>query len=129
MAHRIDDARQWRARAEEARELAAQLTSAESKRIMVGIAVSYRALAQPAADSDAARRKDGRSAPASWHPVLEPVRFDCRGLEVLPVDRPSRCQAEHNGREAQASRLDGARSTADDRCDLIPGIIERIEDH
>jgi hypothetical protein len=53
--HRIDDARQWRARAEEARELAEQLTSPEAKRIMLGIAVSYVALAQMANERDKAR--------------------------------------------------------------------------
>lgn len=45
MPQRIDDARRWRARAEEARDLAEQLTNPESKRIMLGIAVSYVALA------------------------------------------------------------------------------------
>jgi hypothetical protein len=58
MPHRIDDARQWRTRAEEARELAEQLTHPESKRIMLGIAVSFVALAQIAAERDAARRRD-----------------------------------------------------------------------
>jgi hypothetical protein len=39
MAQRIDDARRWRARAEEARNLAEQMTSAEGKRILLAIAV------------------------------------------------------------------------------------------
>jgi hypothetical protein len=56
MPHRIDDARHWRARAEEARELAAQLTNPESKRIMLGIAVSFAALAQLAVAREAAKR-------------------------------------------------------------------------
>lgn len=58
MSHRVDEARQWRARAEEARDLAEQLTDLESKRIMLGIAVSYIALAQKANKRDATR---GRS--------------------------------------------------------------------
>lgn len=52
MSHRVDEARQWGVRAEEARELAEQLASAEAKRIMLGIAVSYVALAQMAAQRD-----------------------------------------------------------------------------
>jgi hypothetical protein len=55
--HRIDDARRWRARAEEARELAEQLANPESKRIMLGIAVSFVALAQIAAERDAAAKR------------------------------------------------------------------------
>jgi hypothetical protein len=55
MSHRVDEAHQWRARAEEARDLSEQLTNAESKRIMLGIAVSYIALAQNANKRDAAR--------------------------------------------------------------------------
>ena len=58
MSHRIDEATHWRARAEEARELATQLTNPESRRIMLGIAVSFVALAQLAADRHAAKRKD-----------------------------------------------------------------------
>jgi predicted phosphoribosyltransferase len=54
--HRIDNAKRWRARAEEARELAEQLANPESRRIMLGIAVSFVALAQPAAERDAAKR-------------------------------------------------------------------------
>jgi hypothetical protein len=57
MSHRIDEARQWRARAEEARELAEQLSNPESRRIMLGIAVSFVALAQLAAERDAAKHK------------------------------------------------------------------------
>jgi hypothetical protein len=59
MPHRIDDARQWRARAEEARDLAEQLAKPEAKRIMLGIAVSYVALAQMADERDKkGRRRD-----------------------------------------------------------------------
>jgi hypothetical protein len=54
---RIDDARRWRARAEEARDLAEQLKNPDSKRIMLGIAVSYVALAQMAEERDEARRR------------------------------------------------------------------------
>jgi hypothetical protein len=58
MPQRIDDARHWRARAEEARDMAEQLASAEAKRIMLGIAVSYVALAQIADERGKARRSD-----------------------------------------------------------------------
>jgi hypothetical protein len=57
MSHRIDDARRWRARAEEARDLAEQLANPEGKRIMLGIAVSYAVLAQIADERDVARHK------------------------------------------------------------------------
>ena len=57
MPQRIDDVRQWRARAEEARELAEQLASYEAKRILLGIAVSYVALAQMADKPEARRRR------------------------------------------------------------------------
>lgn len=57
MPQRIDDVRQWRARAEEARWLAEQLTNVEGKRILLGIAVQYVALAQIAEQREAARRK------------------------------------------------------------------------
>jgi hypothetical protein len=56
MPQRIDDARHWRARAEEARDMAEQLASAEAKRIMLGIAVSYVALAQIADERAKGRR-------------------------------------------------------------------------
>jgi hypothetical protein len=56
---RVDDARQWRARAEEAHALANQLTNPEGKRIMLGVAVSYVALAQMAEERDAKRRRFG----------------------------------------------------------------------
>ena len=46
MPRRIDNARHWRARAEEARDLAEQMANPEAKRIMLGIAVSYVALAK-----------------------------------------------------------------------------------
>jgi hypothetical protein len=59
MPQRLDDVRQWRARAEEARELAEQLNNPESRRIMLGIAVSFVALAQLAAERDATKRKCG----------------------------------------------------------------------
>ena len=52
-----DDVRQWRARAEEARFLAEQLTNAEGKRILLGIAVQYIVLAQMAEQREAAKRK------------------------------------------------------------------------
>jgi hypothetical protein len=58
MPRRIDNARHWRARAEEARELAEQIANPEAKRIMLGIAVSYVALAQMAEERDAAKRRD-----------------------------------------------------------------------
>ena len=57
MSHRVDDARRWRARAEEARDLAEQMANPEGKRIMLGIAVSYVALAQMAEQRDAGRHK------------------------------------------------------------------------
>jgi hypothetical protein len=57
MTHRVDNARQWRARAEEARDLAEQLANSEGKRLMLGIAVSYVALAQMAEERDATRHK------------------------------------------------------------------------
>ena len=56
MPNQIDNARRWRARAEEARDLAGQLNNPDGKRIMLGIAVSYVALAQMADERDAARR-------------------------------------------------------------------------
>jgi hypothetical protein len=40
MPNRIEDAKHWRGRAEEARDLAEQLKDPESRRIMLGIAVS-----------------------------------------------------------------------------------------
>jgi hypothetical protein len=58
MPHRIDDARRWRARAEEARDLAEQLPNPEGKRIMLGIAVSYVTLAQLAEERKASRRRN-----------------------------------------------------------------------
>jgi hypothetical protein len=57
MTRRIDNARQWRARAEEARDLAEQMANPEAKRIMLGIAVSYVALAQMAEERDATKRR------------------------------------------------------------------------
>jgi hypothetical protein len=60
MAQRIYDARKWRARAEEARNLAEQLATPEAKRIMLGIAVSYVALAQMAEERDATRDRRRR---------------------------------------------------------------------
>jgi len=57
MPQRSDDARQWRTRAEEARDLAEQLTKPEAKRIMLGIAVSYVALAHMADERDRGRRR------------------------------------------------------------------------
>jgi hypothetical protein len=57
MPRRIDNARQWRARAEEARDLAEQMANPEAKRIMLGIAVSYVALAQMAEERDASKRR------------------------------------------------------------------------
>ena len=57
MPHRMDDARRWRARAEEARDLAEQLGNLEGKRIMLGIAVSYVAWAQMAEQRNAGRHK------------------------------------------------------------------------
>jgi hypothetical protein len=57
MPRRIDNSRHWRARAEEARELAEQMTNPEAKRIMLGIAVSYVGLAQIADQREEAKRK------------------------------------------------------------------------
>jgi len=57
MPRRVDNARQWRARAEEARDLAEQMANPEAKRIMLGIAVSYVALAQMAEERDATKRR------------------------------------------------------------------------
>jgi hypothetical protein len=57
MPQRIDDAKQWRARAEEARVLAEQLSSPDSKRIMLGVAASYVALAHIAERRDATKRR------------------------------------------------------------------------
>jgi hypothetical protein len=57
MPHRIDDARRWRAQAEEARTIADQLTNPESKRIMLGIALGYVQLAQQAEAREANRPK------------------------------------------------------------------------
>lgn len=54
----IDDAKVWRARAEEARDLAQQLRDPESRRIMLGIAVSYVILAQRAEE----RNKKGHKS-------------------------------------------------------------------
>ena len=65
MQQRIDDARQWRARAEEARTLAEQMTNTEAKQLVLGIAVSYLTLAQMAEERKAsgARRKQGTLPP------------------------------------------------------------------
>jgi hypothetical protein len=57
MAFRVDDPKQWRARAEEAHALAKQLIDPEGKRIMLGVAVSYVTLAQMAEERDAKRHK------------------------------------------------------------------------
>jgi hypothetical protein len=65
MPQRIDDARQWRARAEGARELAEQLKDPESKRIMLGIAASYVTLAQMAEERDGGRRRPW-APPTLW---------------------------------------------------------------
>jgi hypothetical protein len=54
MPNHIDNARHWRAQAEEARTIANQLTDPESKRTMLGIALCYVQLAQQAE----ARRTD-----------------------------------------------------------------------
>ena len=55
MPHRVDSAKHWRARAEEARDIAEQLKNPESKRVMLGIAVSYIALAQMASKRERPR--------------------------------------------------------------------------
>jgi hypothetical protein len=55
MARRIDRPELWLARAEEARDLADQLRDPESRRIMLGIAVSYVVLAQIAEARDGTR--------------------------------------------------------------------------
>jgi hypothetical protein len=57
MPGRIDDASVWRARAEEARDLAHHLRDPESKRIMLGIAVSYVILAERAEERQGKKRK------------------------------------------------------------------------
>lgn len=59
MPQRVDDARRSRARAEEFRDLAEQLSEPESRRIMLGIVVSFVALAQLAAERDSPRRESG----------------------------------------------------------------------
>jgi hypothetical protein len=58
MPRRIDAPKRWRARAEEARDLAEQLRDSESKRIMLGIAVRYVLLAQRAEEREARTRKN-----------------------------------------------------------------------
>jgi len=57
MVRRVDVPELWRARAEEARDLADRLHDPESRRIMLGIAVSYAVLAQRAEERDASKRK------------------------------------------------------------------------
>ena len=57
MPHRIDEARRWRAQAEEARSIADQLANPDCKRIMLGIALGYVQLAQLAETRDAGRPK------------------------------------------------------------------------
>ena len=57
MPQRIDDARHWRARAAEARELAEQLASDDARQIMLGIALSYVAVAQMADKRGVERRR------------------------------------------------------------------------
>jgi hypothetical protein len=57
MPQRIDDARQWRTRAAEAHELAEQLASDDARQIMLGIALSYVALAQMAEKRGVERRR------------------------------------------------------------------------
>ena len=57
VSRQIDNAKQWRARAEEAHAMAKQLTSPEGRRIMLGVAVSYVTLAQMADERDANRHK------------------------------------------------------------------------
>ena len=74
MARRFDDAKQWRARAEEARDLAEQLTNPETKRIMLGIAVSYVTLAQ-IAEGDGAG-DDATLSPAPRNRKTGPVLGD-----------------------------------------------------
>jgi hypothetical protein len=59
MSRRIDTVNGWRARAEEAQTIANQLANPEGRRIMLGIAVSYIALAQMAEKRDAKRRRIG----------------------------------------------------------------------
>jgi len=73
MPHRIDDARRWRARAEEARELAGQLTNAKSRRLMLDIAVNFIELAQLAAERDAARRR-GSICASIQAPPAHPIQ-------------------------------------------------------
>ena len=54
--HRIDDPKQWRDKAEEARAMADQLTNPDSKRTMLEIALCYVQLAQLA--EERRRRRD-----------------------------------------------------------------------
>jgi len=57
MQRRIDDASQWRARAEEVHQLAEQMPNPEAKQLLLGIAVSYLTLAQMAEERDTSRRR------------------------------------------------------------------------
>ena len=59
MSRQIDNVKHWRARAEEAHAMANQLTNPEGRRTMLGIAVSYVALAQIAEKRDAKRGRSG----------------------------------------------------------------------
>ncbi len=59
MAQRFDDARRWRAQAEEARIIADQMKNRECKQLMVDIALGYMELARMAEAREADRRKFG----------------------------------------------------------------------
>jgi hypothetical protein len=51
-----DDPRQWRAQADEARDLAQQMTNPEGRQILMRIALGYMELAQMAERREATRR-------------------------------------------------------------------------
>ena len=64
MPHHIHSQAQWRARAKEARIIADQLPDAESRRIMLGIAMSYVQLAMCAEErANRSIQRTGRQAP------------------------------------------------------------------
>src|SRR5262245_8041418 len=63
MPQRIDNASHWRARADEARKWADQLSNPEKKQIMLGIAVSYITLAQLSSEEDQPTKGDSGRKP------------------------------------------------------------------
>jgi hypothetical protein len=59
MVSRVDDAKRWRDRAEEALAIADQMKDPESKRILFGTAEAYAQLARGAEARRAARAREG----------------------------------------------------------------------